>query len=122
MRRTLLSSIPGAAVTSIRVAGALHEFTTLEGVKEDLTDIVLNIILHYFGHSSSDCSMCSRSLLSRIPLANVRRAVLFLLRHLTHRVSLRSLLSALPALAQTSSETSFIDSNFASHLVIQVTV
>jgi len=39
----LLSSIPGAAVTSIRVAGALHEFTTLEGVKEDLTDIVLNI-------------------------------------------------------------------------------
>ena len=34
MRRTLLSSIPGAAVTSIRVAGALHEFTTLEGVKE----------------------------------------------------------------------------------------
>ena len=43
MRRTLLSSIPGAAVTSIRVSGALHEFTTLEGVKEDLTDIVLNI-------------------------------------------------------------------------------
>jgi DNA-directed RNA polymerase subunit alpha len=43
LRRTLLSSIPGAAVTSIRVAGALHEFTTLEGVKEDLTDIVLNI-------------------------------------------------------------------------------
>ncbi len=43
MRRTLLSSIPGAAVTSIRVAGALHEFTTLDGVKEDLTDIVLNI-------------------------------------------------------------------------------
>ncbi len=43
MRRTLLSSIPGAAVTSIQVAGALHEFTILEGVKEDLTDIVLNI-------------------------------------------------------------------------------
>ena len=43
MRRTLLSSIPGAAVTSIRVGGALHEFTTLEGVLEDLTDIVLNI-------------------------------------------------------------------------------
>ena len=43
MRRTLLSSIPGAAVTSINVQGALHEFTTLEGVKEDLTEIVLNI-------------------------------------------------------------------------------
>ena len=43
LRRTLLSPIPGAAVTSIRVNGALHEFTTLEGVKEDLTEIVLNI-------------------------------------------------------------------------------
>jgi DNA-directed RNA polymerase subunit alpha len=43
MRRTLLSSIPGAAVTSIKVEGALHEFTILEGVTEDLTDIVLNI-------------------------------------------------------------------------------
>ncbi len=43
LRRTLLSSIPGAAVTSIRVTGALHEFQTLEGVKEDLTEIVLNI-------------------------------------------------------------------------------
>ena len=41
--RTLLSSIPGAAVTSIRVNGALHEFTTIEGVKEDLTEVVLNI-------------------------------------------------------------------------------
>ena len=43
LRRTLLSSIPGAAVTSIRVNGALHEFSTLEGVKEDLTEVVLNI-------------------------------------------------------------------------------
>jgi len=43
LRRTLLSSIPGAAVTSARVEGALHEFTTLEGVKEDLTEIVLNL-------------------------------------------------------------------------------
>jgi DNA-directed RNA polymerase subunit alpha len=43
LRRTLLSSIPGAAVTSIRIEGALHEFTTLEGVAEDVTEIVLNI-------------------------------------------------------------------------------
>ena len=43
IRRTLLSSIPGAAVTGIRVNNALHEFTSLEGVKEDLTEIVLNI-------------------------------------------------------------------------------
>jgi len=43
MRRTLLSSIPGAAVTSIRIDGVLHEFSTLEGVKEDVTEIILNI-------------------------------------------------------------------------------
>ncbi len=43
LRRTLLSSIPGAAVTSIRVDGVLHEFSTIEGVKEDVTEIVLNL-------------------------------------------------------------------------------
>jgi len=43
LRRTLLSSIPGAAVTSIRIDGVLHEFTTVPGVKEDVTDLVLNV-------------------------------------------------------------------------------
>ena len=43
MRRTLLSSIPGAAVTSIRLDGVLHEFSTLEGVREDVTEIILNL-------------------------------------------------------------------------------
>jgi DNA-directed RNA polymerase subunit alpha len=43
LRRTLLSSIPGAAVTSIRVEGVLHEFTTIPGVKEDVTDLILNV-------------------------------------------------------------------------------
>ncbi|MGB8021677.1 MAG: DNA-directed RNA polymerase subunit alpha [Candidatus Nanopelagicales bacterium] len=43
LRRTLLSSIPGAAVTSIRIDGVLHEFTTIPGVKEDVTEIVLNL-------------------------------------------------------------------------------
>src|SRR5882672_7433250 len=43
IRLTLLSSIPGAAVTSIRVEGVLHEFSTVPGVKEDLTDIILNL-------------------------------------------------------------------------------
>ncbi len=42
-RRTLLSSIPGAAVTSIRIDGVLHEFTTVPGVKEDVTELILNI-------------------------------------------------------------------------------
>src|SRR5579875_1119204 len=43
IRRTLLSSIPGAAVTSIRIDGVLHEFSTVTGVIEDVTDIILNL-------------------------------------------------------------------------------
>src|SRR5918997_953111 len=43
LRRTLLSSIPGAAVTQVRFDEALHEFTTLKGVTEDVTDIILNL-------------------------------------------------------------------------------
>jgi DNA-directed RNA polymerase subunit alpha len=43
LRRTLLSSIPGAAVTSVRIEGVLHEFSSIDGVKEDVTDIILNL-------------------------------------------------------------------------------
>jgi len=43
LRRTLLSSIPGASVTTIRVDGVLHEFSTIPGVTEDLTEIILNL-------------------------------------------------------------------------------
>jgi DNA-directed RNA polymerase subunit alpha len=43
LRRTLLSSIPGAAVTSVKIDGVLHEFTTINGVKEDVSEIILNI-------------------------------------------------------------------------------
>ena len=43
IRRTLLSSIPGAAVTQVRFDEALHEFTTIPGVKEDVTDVLLNL-------------------------------------------------------------------------------
>ena len=43
LRRTLLSSIPGAAVTQVRFDDSLHEFVTIPGVKEDVTDIILNL-------------------------------------------------------------------------------
>ncbi len=43
LRRTLLSSIPGASVTSIRIDGVLHEFSTVDGIKEDVTEIILNL-------------------------------------------------------------------------------
>ena len=43
LRRTLLSSIPGAAISSVRIDGVLHEFTTVPKVTEDVTDIILNL-------------------------------------------------------------------------------
>jgi DNA-directed RNA polymerase subunit alpha len=43
LRRVLLSSLEGAAVTSVKIEGTAHEFTTLEGVQEDVTDIILNL-------------------------------------------------------------------------------
>jgi len=51
LRRTLLSSIPGAAVTQLRFDDSLHEFATIPGVKEDVTDIILNLkdlVLHVY--------------------------------------------------------------------------
>ena len=43
LRRVLLSSLEGAAITSLKVDGAMHEFATIDGVVEDVTDIVLNL-------------------------------------------------------------------------------
>lgn len=43
LRRVLLSSLPGAAVTSVKIEGVLHEFSTIPGVREDTTDIILNL-------------------------------------------------------------------------------
>ena len=43
LRRILLSAIQGAAVTSVRIKGVLHEFSTVPGVREDVTDIILNL-------------------------------------------------------------------------------
>jgi DNA-directed RNA polymerase subunit alpha len=43
LRRILLSSLPGSAVTSVKIEGVLHEFSTIPGVLEDVTEIILNI-------------------------------------------------------------------------------
>jgi len=43
LRRVLLSSLPGAAITSIRIDGVSHEFTTIKGVRQDVVDIILNL-------------------------------------------------------------------------------
>ena len=70
LRRVLLSSLPGTAVTSIKIAGIQHEFATIPGVKEDVTEIVLNIKgiiarLHCDGpktvyiEASGECEVCA---------------------------------------------------------------
>ena len=52
LRRVLLSSLEGAAITSIKIDGAMHEFATVEGVIEDVTDIILNLKkVKFIGHS-----------------------------------------------------------------------
>ena len=43
LRRVLLSSLPGSAITSVKIDGVLHEFSTVPGVVEDVTDIILNL-------------------------------------------------------------------------------
>jgi DNA-directed RNA polymerase subunit alpha len=43
LRRVLLSSLPGAAITSLRIDGVAHEFTTIKGVRQDVVDIILNL-------------------------------------------------------------------------------
>jgi len=43
MRRVLLSSLPGSAITAVKIAGVQHEFTTIPGVREDVTEIILNL-------------------------------------------------------------------------------
>ena len=43
LRRVLIASLPGAAITSVKFTGVLHEFTTIEGVVEDVSEIILNL-------------------------------------------------------------------------------
>ena len=55
LRRVLMSSLKGYAITSVKIDGILHEFSTIEGVKEDVTEIVLNlknVILKIYGNNS----------------------------------------------------------------------
>jgi len=57
LRRVLLSSLEGAAITSVKIDGAMHEFTTVDGVVEDVTDIVLNLKKILFKAHSRDPQM-----------------------------------------------------------------
>ncbi|HUF61281.1 MAG TPA: DNA-directed RNA polymerase subunit alpha [Verrucomicrobiales bacterium] len=61
LRRVLLSSLEGAAITSVRIEGAPHEFSTLPGVVEDVTDIVLNLKKVLFKHHTKEPRLLSVS-------------------------------------------------------------
>src|SRR2546422_4377668 len=67
LRRVLLSSLSGAAVTSVRIEGVAHEFSTISGVKEDVTDIVLNL-------KGVVCRMHSDASEVEAPLVEIGRA------------------------------------------------
>lgn len=62
MRRVLLSSLPGTAITGIKIEGVLHEFSTIEGVKEDVPDIILNLKQVRFRSISKRNAMVSLTL------------------------------------------------------------
>ena len=73
LRRVLLSSLPGAAATSVKIDGVLHEFSTIPGVKEDVTEIILNvkrIIAKIYADTpvvvtidaSGECEVCARDI------------------------------------------------------------
>ena len=54
LRRIMLSSLPGAAISSIKIDGVLHEFSTIPGVKEDVSEIILNLKnVHIKSHTDS---------------------------------------------------------------------
>jgi DNA-directed RNA polymerase subunit alpha len=59
LRRVLLSSLEGAAITSVRIAGVQHEFSSLPGVVEDVTDIILNLKKVRFRHHDKDARILS---------------------------------------------------------------
>ena len=72
IRRVLLSSLEGAAITSVKIDGAMHEFTTVDGAVEDVTDIVLNLKQVKFISHSREPQM----LLLSVAAAAVRIAVM----------------------------------------------
>ena len=58
LRRIILSSLPGAAITSVKINGVSHEFTTVEGVKEDVITILLNLKKIRFQLLSEEPQQC----------------------------------------------------------------
>ena len=84
LRRVLLSSIEGAAVTAVKIPGALHEFSTIKGVKEDVVDIILNIKklrFKLYTNGKKDLIHISKITTTNILSLGVRLPSVLLLQH-----------------------------------------
>ncbi|GIS57090.1 MAG: hypothetical protein CM1200mP1_10280 [Candidatus Neomarinimicrobiota bacterium] len=68
LRRVLLTSLPGAAITNVKVENVLHEFSTIPGVKDDMSDIIQNLKGVRFKLSDSDVDNVNISMKGKIPL------------------------------------------------------
>ena len=67
LRRILLSSLPGAAITNVQIEGALHEFSTLPGVVEDTTELILNLkklVLRIFSEQEKTLELLKQDILT----------------------------------------------------------
>jgi hypothetical protein len=85
LRRIMLSSLPGAAVSQVKIESVLHEFSSIPGVKEDVTEIIMNIKnLALKNTSPTNDDSHHRYLPQHRPHANIRpvRAYAFLLGHI----------------------------------------
>ena len=54
LRRIMLSSLPGAAISQVKIDGVLHEFSSIPGVKEDVTEIIMNLKSHWLSRIASE--------------------------------------------------------------------
>ena len=73
LRRVLLTSLPGAAITNVKVEGVLHEFSTISGVKEDMADIIQNLKSVRFKLSDSDVDSVKLALKGKKVLVYVQK-------------------------------------------------
>ena len=79
LRRILLSSLPGVAVTSVKIDGILHEFSTIPGVKEDVTAIILNLknCMHYQANYEEVLSQMMGQIAASLSAREERKNILF---------------------------------------------
>ena len=66
LRRIMLSSLPGAAVSQVKIEGVLHEFSSIPGVKEDVTEIIMNLKTLAIKQSMMQKALCQKKMPSNL--------------------------------------------------------